>query len=52
MAGANLIQTTEPTIAIAVITIDIDRADMPDKPSNANIIIGGSEPHVPGAIGK
>jgi len=51
-AGANLTQITEPASAKTAIAVDIDTAAAPKKHITANIIAGGSEPHVPGANGS
>ena len=51
-AGAYLTQITEPARAKSAITIDIDAADEPKWHITAKIIAGGSEAHVPGAIGS
>jgi hypothetical protein len=51
-AGANFTQITEPTTAKANITIIIEGPDKWNWHIIANMITGGSEPHVPGAIGR
>jgi len=51
-AGANLTQITEPASAKTAITIAINTAGAPKWHITANIIAGGSEAHVPGAIGS
>lgn len=51
-AGAYLTQITEPARTRAAITIDIDTAGAWNWHITANMIAGGSEPHVPGAIGS
>jgi hypothetical protein len=50
--GANLTQTAEPTKAKTAIIIDIVAADELKWRIKAKSIAGGSEPHVPGAIGS
>jgi hypothetical protein len=45
-------QTTELIRTKAAITIEIARADAPNHHKRPKIIIGGSEPHVPGATGR
>ena len=51
-AGANLTQIAEPAKARAAITIEIRTAGASKCHIRANIIAGGSEPHVPGARGS
>ena len=51
-AGANFTQTTTPAKARAAITIDVDIADALKWHITAKIIVGGSEPQVPGATGS
>ncbi len=50
--GANLTQMTDATIADTSITMEVDRTDMPKYSISANMIVGGIEPQVPGAIGN
>ena len=51
-AGANCIHTTLPARTIAAIMFDIIACDAPNQLIRPKIITGGSEPHVPGAIGS
>jgi len=50
-SGANFTQITEPAKAKAAIAIDIEMLDMPKCHISPKIIVGGREPHVPGARG-
>ena len=51
-AGANLTQITKPAKTKIAITIDINAAVTPKWHIAAKIIVGGSEPQVPGARGS
>ncbi len=50
--GLNLTQIKEPIKAKTTITIDKNIADVPNWHIKAKIIVGGSDPHVPGATGS
>ena len=51
-AGANFTHTKQPAKTKAAITFVIIAGDVPELPIRPKIITGGSEPHVPGAIGS
>jgi len=51
-AGANCTQTKLPAKTKAAITFVIIAGDAPNQLIRPKIITGGSEPHVPGAIGS